>query len=207
MLLQVVEGAAKEGKQAEVLTLFDGVSDVEALKKLNPAEFHVAFLKGVMAKQPDLQKSMAGANYRFLGHVMEGPTAHVVYRLSMRFEGAGDIALPGVISMKKNGPGWAALLTGDIDGMAQALTQRFSGQVKDQDLLESARSTPTLLGEVKEGKDKIHVVVRWVTALGAARVSKLSAHTFQPKDAGWKLLVKKDRAGLTRLLAKNFGPL
>lgn len=204
MLLPVVEGAAKEGKQAEVLPLFVGAADVEALKKLGPSEFYVAFLRGTLEKM-EVLSTLAGANHRMLGHVMEGPVAHVVYRMSMRLD-QRDIVLPSVISLKKNGAEWAALLTGEVEGMAQILKQRLDnpGQIPD---LSSAKVQPEILGHVPDGKQSAYVVVRWITTLGSARTTKTSAHQLQPKDAGWKLLIKGDRAALQQHFEKNYAPL
>lgn len=201
LLLKVVEGAEKEGKQAEVLQLFAGPPDTAALKKLTPAQFYVSFLRGVMAKQPRLKELTSKSTYRFLGQVAEGPVMHVVYRLSMNL-GGQSLSAPAVISMKKQGTTWGALLTGDIQGLAEVLAQRFGGKKPATEKLQDP--VPTVLGQVREGKGRVDVVVRWVTPFSGGRVSRVTAHTIESTDQAWKLL--KNRAALQKHLAKNYSP-
>lgn len=201
MLLPVVEAAAKEGKQAEVLSLFDGPADVEAVKKLTEPQFYTSFMRKVLT--PDLKASLAGANYRFLGHVQEGETAHVAYRVAISIGEGKSIALPSIISLKKRGAEWAALLTGDVEGMPRLLAQHLAGT---KPAAGELKTEPKLIGHVMEGKDAAHLVVRWTTTGGPTRFSKMSAHTLSPKDPGWKLLMKGDRPALELLLRKNHAP-
>jgi hypothetical protein len=204
LLQPVLDGAVRENKQAEVLMLFEGAADVEAVKKLSEPQFFVTFLRGALAKA-DLKKTLAGANYRFLGTVQEGETAHVVYRMAISFEPGRSVIIPSVISMKKHGTQWGALLTGDVEGMAQVLALRFSG-AKPEEVLGEFKTEPKVIGHVTEGKDAAHVVVRWTTTGGPARFSKMSAHTLKPKDPGWKLLMQGNRTTLELHLKKNYAP-
>jgi hypothetical protein len=184
-----------------VLALF-AAPDLEALAKLTDAEFFTAFLRGVMEKQPDLKETLAGANYRFLGYVTEGSSAHVVYRMSMRV-GHRDLVMPSVISVTPNGRDWAALLTGEIDGLAQLLMLRYSG-AKAEDALKAGPTEPRVLGQLKEGKAAVHVVVRWSSARGPVRISKVAAHTVRPGEPAWKL--RNNPVMLAKHLRKNYAP-
>lgn len=201
LLMTVVEAAAREGKQGEVLQMLDGSPSLEAVRRMTPAQFYASFVKGVMEKLTDVKEATTKSNIRFLGQVAEGPVVHVVYRMSMQVQGT-SITLPGVVSLKKHGAGWASLLTGEFQGLAQTLAMRFG---PDKKVPTPGKPAPTVLGQIKEGKNQVHVVVRWTTPVGAAKVSKLSAHSVGPKDAAWKLL--GNRAALQKHMAQNYGPM
>jgi hypothetical protein len=201
LLLQVLEAAAREGKEAEILPLFPGAADGAALRALAPIPFFTSFLRGTVQRDPDLKEALARSHHRFLGEVTEGSVVHVAYRLSMRFDGR-DIALPSVITLKKSGTDWLALLTGDAEGMARQLARRFAGKPPTA---EGETRSPAVLGQLREGKNAVHLVVRWTMSSPEGNHSKVTVHSIGPKDAAWKLL--GNGAALQKHLAANYAPL
>jgi hypothetical protein len=127
LMVAIVDAAAKEGKEKSVLALFSGVSGSEELKKLNDTDFFVSFYRGLTRLRPEMKDLVAGAELQTLGHVMEGKeTAHVVYRMTTKLEGA-TITKMNVMSLQRTADGWALLLSGDIEGVADLLKHKFGG--------------------------------------------------------------------------------
>ncbi len=118
---------AKDDEEAgELLPLFEGVDSVDALRALDDRAFFVSFYKGLSRLRPEINDILAKSELKTLGHVMEGDdTAHVVYRMSIQFEGI-SITKMQVLSLRRTPEGWAMLLSGDIEGIANAFRQRFA---------------------------------------------------------------------------------
>ncbi|HEX2205977.1 MAG TPA: hypothetical protein VHG91_21860 [Longimicrobium sp.] len=112
LLLPILE-IDEEGEVARML----GVADNEAVKALAPAAFYERFLNGMMGQQAGLAAILGGSRAEIVGHVMEGDTAHIVYRLNMEVDGA-PMSKVTVISAKRDGGVWRALLTGEMEGLA-----------------------------------------------------------------------------------------
>jgi hypothetical protein len=128
MLISVLDVAAEEGHEKDVLRLFKDVRTVEQARKLDDAKFFIAFMSGVLSLKPEMKEVLANAKAEMLGHVMEGgDTAHVVIRMSVSLSGA-TITKMDVISLKKTDSGWRMMLSGEIDGLAQVLKQKFGGK-------------------------------------------------------------------------------
>lgn len=128
LLVSIVDGAASQGQERQVLVLFSGVSTADDLKKLDDVQFFVAFYRGLVRLRPEMKQALGGADVQILGHVLEGQdTAHVVYRMTVTAESL-KITKLNVLSMQKTESGWAMSQSGDIEGMAEALKRRFGGQ-------------------------------------------------------------------------------
>ncbi|HXG11466.1 MAG TPA: hypothetical protein VNK04_17055 [Gemmataceae bacterium] len=124
LLLSIVDAAAKDGQEKQILVLFSGVRTADDLKKLDETQFFVAFYRGVTRLRPEMKQLLGGAEVQTLGYVMEGKdTAHVVYRMTVSAEGAKVTKLD-VLSLQKTGTGWGMLLSGDIEGIANLLKQK-----------------------------------------------------------------------------------
>lgn len=118
ILLPVVEAAGTES--GSLLALFKGVADLPALKKLSPAQFFASFLGGLTAANPAVLQALSSGNMTPLGSVAEGDLLHVVCRTSLDFQGI-KINKMNVVSLKRAAGGWRVLLSGEIEGMAEAL--------------------------------------------------------------------------------------
>lgn len=118
MLLPVIESAGEQSVQ--LLALFQGVADIPALKKLSPAQFFASFLGGLTAANPAVLQALSSGNMTPLGSVAEGDLLHVVCRTSLDFQGI-KVNKMNVVSLKRAAGGWRVLLSGEIEGMAEAL--------------------------------------------------------------------------------------
>lgn len=115
MLIPILE-IDESGEVARML----GVANNDAVAKLAPAAFYEHFLTGMMGQQAELKTILAGSEADIVGHVMEGDTAHVVYRMNMEINGA-TVSKLTVISARRDGGVWKALLTGDMENLAGML--------------------------------------------------------------------------------------
>lgn len=103
---------------------FFGDSSAAQLDSLSDRDFYARFLEAAMS-EAELQEIVDSAQVTILGHVNESPEiVHVVF--SMRLPvGPISVVKPDVITLRREGTGWLALLRADIEIMAAALQQRF----------------------------------------------------------------------------------
>jgi len=102
-----------------------GASTVEELNALDDAALFERFLRSLMTLSPEFQSIMGAAETEMLGHVTEPPDlAHVVYRMRLTVEGMAITKLD-VMSLRRAGSEWRALLKGDIEGMAEAIRRQI----------------------------------------------------------------------------------
>ncbi len=139
MVLPLVESVGAES--ASLLPLFKGVADVAALKKLSPAEFFASFLGGLTAANPAVLAALSSGSMAALGSVAEGEMLHVVCRTSLGFEGI-KINKMNVVSLKRAAGNWRVLLSGEIEGMAEALRKAFAGATASAAEPEPAAPAP-----------------------------------------------------------------
>ena len=104
-------GAADDGAFQEMF----GVAGVEELRALEPAVLYERMLRGTLGDE-DTRGILAGAQVTPLGHVMEGDTAHVVYRMRMEFAGQ-VMEQVQVAPMVRVDGAWKVRLTGSLAGM------------------------------------------------------------------------------------------
>ena len=123
-ILPIFESGSNTRASAEALPLFEGVKSVSELKSLSPEAFYAAFLAGIAKANPRFADLMRGSRHEVLGHVVEKDDAHVVYRLIVTVEG-NKVSRVTVLSLKRNGNGWGALLTAEAEGMAASLKRRY----------------------------------------------------------------------------------
>ena len=121
MMLSIVD-ETKTSEEDNPLRLFRGVKDVAALKKLSPAEFFAAFFGGLMDLSPAMKDALGSGSMGMtpIGSVPEGDVLHVVCRTTAGVEGV-NITKMEVISLKRAGGNWRVLLSGEMEGIAQAL--------------------------------------------------------------------------------------
>ena len=97
------------------------------LAAMPPERVYERVLNMIMRLQPQAAELMRGASFDVVGHVMEGDTAHVVYRMTMTVEGA-SIVQTSVVSFERDGGAWRGLLTGDVQNMISGLRAALLGQ-------------------------------------------------------------------------------
>jgi len=125
MLMAAAEGAEKKGQAAGLLSLFDGVKDIAALKGLSPKIFFTKFITTVVNKNPQVAGILAGAETSLIGPVKEGnDQIHFVYRMKGMVEEAKFSAME-VVSLKQHEAKWYVLMKANIEGMAAMLKKQF----------------------------------------------------------------------------------
>lgn len=106
---------------------FDGLPS-SRIRHLSDTTFFERFFRGMMTLSPELLGVVQGAEITMVGHVSEGEDiAHVVYRMQMKMDELTVTRLD-VMSVKRHGDTWRALLTGSMEGVAAALGRRRQAQ-------------------------------------------------------------------------------
>ena len=109
---------------AEVGRQMFGVADSAEFARTSDVALFESFLRTVAEGSPEFATAMTGATTQFLGHVDEGPNlTHVVFRLTMAVEKL-SISKLDVMSLRRLGGEWRAVLTGDVRGIAEAVRRQ-----------------------------------------------------------------------------------
>ena len=104
---------------------FFGGATAAQLDSLNDADFYSRFLAAVMRSEPDLEAAMDSAQITIVGHVEESPDiVHVVFTMRLAM-GPISISKPDIVTLKRQGNTWRALLRAEMEIMAATLEQRF----------------------------------------------------------------------------------
>lgn len=110
--------AADSGDRA--LTAMFGVGSARELAALSPEDVFARVMSAVATLSPQIKEAMGSMRADIVGTVPEGAdTVHVVYRMHMVVAGVGAGKL-AVLSLRRSGTSWRALLTGDLEGMIQS---------------------------------------------------------------------------------------
>lgn len=125
MVLPVVEESAGGDQTESLLPLFRGASNIAALKKFSPAEFFAAFLGAITDANPGMKEALASGSLTMIGSVPEGDTIHVVCRTAGTVEGI-TFSKMEVVSLKRSTGSWRVLLSGEMEGIVQALRKARS---------------------------------------------------------------------------------
>jgi len=123
-------------ENAEVREQLLGVRDARAAAALTDAEVYARFLDVGMGGAAGLGGAMRGATFDVLGHVDEATAGapagaaaaqtHVLYRLHLTLEGA-RVARVDVLTLRRAGADWRAMLAGDLEGMITRMSEKRGG--------------------------------------------------------------------------------
>ncbi|MDH3974922.1 MAG: hypothetical protein OEV42_11645 [Deltaproteobacteria bacterium] len=119
-MLSFINEIPAEGQKGFLEAFFGAGATKESVSKLSNSDFFSSFLKAVMSQA----EAAGGINFdgmEVLGEVLEGSNiSHVVTRNRVSM---GEIEMEAmeVVSFKKNGKEWKALLSGKMKGMARQL--------------------------------------------------------------------------------------
>jgi hypothetical protein len=103
--------------------LFDASSTAE-LAALPDAELFARFFRTLVSDAPELNSMFAGSDLVPVGHVLEGnDVAHVVFRMKLAADGV-TLTKVQAVSLRRAGPTWRVLLSGDFEGLAAAVARR-----------------------------------------------------------------------------------
>ena len=111
-------GVSGDETQAHLRETF-GVQNTAELRALDPAVLYERMLRSVLG-QGDVREFLSAARVNALGHVPEGDTAHVVYRMSMEVMG-NKIDQVQVAPVRRVDGQWRVLLTGSFAAMINAM--------------------------------------------------------------------------------------
>lgn len=112
---------------------FDRLSDAAVFEKL------MSFITDAV---PDLKSALAASTSTVLGQVSESPElAHIVYRTQVKLGGA-EVTQVELISLKKSGSNWRALLTADMEELFQKFAEGLSAPDEDKIGPPSPASAP-----------------------------------------------------------------
>ena len=126
-IMSFVNEIPDEGQQQFYTLFFGPKASRESITKLSDADFFASFLRATMAQA----ETVGGVNFEtmeILGEVMEGKdVAHVVTRNKVS---VGEVELEAmeVVSFKKIGSEWKALLSGKIKGLASQMKAALQRQ-------------------------------------------------------------------------------
>jgi hypothetical protein len=116
MLMPVFENSPEADRQQGLDMFFGKGTTLETLKAMPPAKFMSSFME-VVGKQLE---GMKFSSFDVLGSVREGELVHVVTRVGVDAKGIQMTKLQ-VTSTKPFGKEWKLILTGELEGIANAM--------------------------------------------------------------------------------------
>jgi hypothetical protein len=125
-----VIGVDKSGGAAKAIF---GLKSNAEFGQLRDAEVYERLMNFIVQSVPDMKTALANSTATILGQVSEGgELVHVVYRMQFKMQGA-DVGEVELISFKKDGANWRALLTSDMEEMIGKMAQSLAaGQGDNQ---------------------------------------------------------------------------
>jgi hypothetical protein len=112
---------------------FDQLSEAAVFEKL---------MNFITDAVPDLKSALAASTSTVLGQVNESPElAHIVYRTQVKLGGA-EVTQVELISLKKSGSNWRALLTADMEELFQKFAEGLSAPGEDKNEPPSPAPAP-----------------------------------------------------------------
>ncbi len=108
-------------------TIF-GLKSNDEFEQLNGAAIFERLMNFISGAVPDMKTALASSTTTILGKVNEGvDLVHVVYRSQIKMAGA-EASEVEIISFKKSGTTWRALLTSDMEDMVTKFAEGLSGR-------------------------------------------------------------------------------
>ncbi len=108
-------------------TIF-GLKSNDEFEQLNGAAIFERLMNFIGGAVPDMKTALAASTTTILGKVNEGTElVHVVYRSQIKMAGA-EASEVEIISFKKTGTTWRALLTSDMEEMVTKFAEGLSGR-------------------------------------------------------------------------------
>jgi len=114
-----VDVARSDTSTAGLRALFN-VSTARELEALTPVQVYERFVASTVGQQAEMTQFLASAVFKVLGHVAEGDSVYVVYRVSATGAG-GPMTQVTVMSLRRSGAGWKTRLTDELRGTIAAL--------------------------------------------------------------------------------------
>lgn len=125
MLRPMLDPALGEASMEEAVALL-GVDSIEQARRLDSPQLIRALFGTLDAR---MRGEMQFQRFDLIGSVPEGEVVHVLGRLHMEMAGLRMHKLE-VISMKRHRGEWLGMLSGEIEGIAEAIGKRFPAPVE-----------------------------------------------------------------------------
>jgi hypothetical protein len=123
-LKRLLRDLTAEETTRDMAKMFLDVSTPEELDKLSGEQVFERFMGKISAKVPGFGDALKSADIQILGHIEEKPDlAYVVSRNTIKV-GEAKITKMEVISLRKQGDSWKALLSGSLEGVVEQLRVR-----------------------------------------------------------------------------------
>jgi hypothetical protein len=121
MIFPILAAEDAAGRHDLREAMFGANATMGDAESASPADFLRAFMRFVAARMSDAKPHFD--RIEVLGAIPEGDVVHVVTRV---YVGVGDLAVRQmeVVSLKPSGDDWKLMLTGQMEGLAQALRAR-----------------------------------------------------------------------------------
>lgn len=108
-------------------TIF-GLKSNEEFASLSGSAIFERLMNFMVGAVPDMKTALAASKTTVLGKVTEDvDLVHVVYRTQIKMSGA-EVSEVELMSFKKQGTAWRALLTADMEEMVNKLAEGLSGR-------------------------------------------------------------------------------
>ena len=116
--MPLIRSEAASGKRDFTNAVFGSDTPLEKIENTSGADLMTALMKLVGEKLQDIQFKSVD----ILGSVREGEVVHVVARIGLAGPKGMQIRQMQVVSVKPHAGGWKLMLTGELEGMAAALS-------------------------------------------------------------------------------------
>ncbi len=127
-LKQIFRPLVATGQEPKLGVLFFNVRTVAEFERLSGQEAFERLMAFFTKLSPEISSAIKTSQSNIIGHVLEGnDMAHVVYRMTMKTQGVSVTKL-AIMPLKKSGTAWKGMLTGDIEGLAAAFSDRKAPQ-------------------------------------------------------------------------------
>lgn len=126
-LRQLFEPILEAPQMADFRQEIFGVASIDSALALDGREIYETIISFALGSDAATAAAMQSVQAQVIGHVMEGDTAHVVYRMNLDVEGI-PFSQTAVASFRQHEGRWLGLLTADIRGMVAGLRQTLEAQ-------------------------------------------------------------------------------
>lgn len=122
--------ADKSGEAAKALF---GLKSDEEYSRLSEAAVFERLMNFITGSVPEMKMALAASSSAILGRVDENPElVHVVYRTQIKLAGV-EASEVDLISLKKQGERWRALLTSDMEEMLNKFAEGMAPAPKEEE--------------------------------------------------------------------------
>lgn len=126
-LRELLQPVLEAEEMADLRTEVFGTPSVEEATALSGRDIYETIISFALDADPATSAAMRSVEADVVGHVMEGDTAHVVYRMNMNVEGF-EMSQTAVASYRQHEDRWLGLLTADLRGMVAGLRRALEAQ-------------------------------------------------------------------------------